>query len=77
MAKLVSYFNDFVSDIRLTESQIKDCITGHSTLRNRLESDAALSSIIVGTFLQGSYRRSTAVRPFDKEIYCSHVKLEG
>jgi predicted nucleotidyltransferase len=45
--KLPSYFNDFLKDIRLTKNQVDDL----------------LSSIIVSTFLQGSYRRSTAVRP--------------
>lgn len=67
MAKLVSYFNDFLADIRLTESQIKDCIAGHTTLRDRLQSDETLAPIIVNTFLQGSYRRSTAVRPCEKD----------
>lgn len=63
MAILTSYFNDFMSDIRLTNSQKNDLITGHRTLRKRLDADEDLSNIIVTTFLQGSYRRSTAVRP--------------
>lgn len=37
--------------------------TGHSTLRERLLADEDLAPIIVSTFLQGSYRRSTAVKP--------------
>lgn len=63
MAAIASYFSDFLSEIRLTDSQVADCITGHSTLRERLLEDEDLSTIIVDTFLQGSYRRSTAVRP--------------
>ncbi|WP_439554706.1 SMODS domain-containing nucleotidyltransferase [Dyadobacter sp.] len=58
-----SYFNDFLKNIRLTSSQIDDLKTGHKTLRERLAADPELSKIIVSTFLQGSYRRSTATRP--------------
>lgn len=63
MAAVPSYFKDFLSNIRLTQNQVDDLITGHHTLRDRLESDDTLSDIIISTFLQGSYRRSTAVRP--------------
>ncbi|KZS44911.1 hypothetical protein AWU65_02700 [Paenibacillus glucanolyticus] len=58
-----TYFARFLKEIRLTENQVNDLIKGHTTLRNRLEEDEDLSKIIVSTFLQGSYRRSTAVRP--------------
>lgn len=61
--ELPSYFSRFLSEIRLTEAQVKSCQAGHSTLRERLLNDAKLSKIIVNTFLQGSYRRATAVRP--------------
>lgn len=61
--KLPIYFNDFLSDIRLTKNQVDDLIKGHKTLRERLEADDVLSKNIISTFLQGSYRRSTAVRP--------------
>lgn len=60
---LPSYFADFLKEIRLTDNQRNDLITGHKTLRQRLENDPDLSEIIVSTFLQGSYRRSTALRP--------------
>lgn len=60
---VTSYFVDFLSNIRLTKSQLEDLITGHNTLRNRLANDADLSEIIVSTFLQGSYRRATAIKP--------------
>ncbi|UTE72807.1 nucleotidyltransferase [Rossellomorea marisflavi] len=58
-----TYFNDFLSNIRLTENQENNLKSGHSTLRKRLLEDEDISSIIVNTFLQGSYRRATAVRP--------------
>lgn len=58
-----SFFNTFLSNIRLTKSQLDDLVTGHTTLRDRLANDADLSSIIVSTFLQGSYKRATAIKP--------------
>jgi len=61
--ELPSYFNDFLSNIRSTDKQVDDYKTGHKTLRKRLYEDEALSPIIVSTFLQGSYRRATAIRP--------------
>jgi len=61
--QIIPFFNDFLQDIRLTPNQKADLIRGHETLRDRLHADETLSSIIVETFLQGSYRRSTAVRP--------------
>ena len=63
MAKVPSYFNDFLKDIRLTPNQISDLIKGHKTLSDRLKADEDLSDKIVNIFLQGSYRRSTAIRP--------------
>lgn len=58
-----TYFARFLKEIRLTENQVDDLIKGHTTLRKRLKEDEDMSKIIVSTFLQGSYRRSTAVRP--------------
>lgn len=65
MSALPTYFADFLKEIRLTQNQINDLKTGHTTLRNRLKEDQDLSPIIVATFLQGSYRRATAIRPKD------------
>jgi hypothetical protein len=63
MATIPTYFNDFLNEIRLTDTQLEDCKTGHKILRERLLSDNDLAPIIVDIFLQGSYRRATAVRP--------------
>lgn len=63
--ELPSYFADFLSEIRLTKSQIDHCKTGHRVLRERLQQDERLAPVIVSTFLQGSYRRATAVRPYE------------
>lgn len=58
-----SYFDDFLTDIRPTEKQRKALRKGHITLRERLTQHEPLKPAIITTFLQGSYRRSTAVRP--------------
>jgi len=63
MSTVPSYFKDFLSHIRLSDNQINNLKTGHTTLRKRLEEDEVLSQLIISTFLQGSYRRSTAVKP--------------
>ena len=63
MAELPTYFRTFLQNIRLSKSQSDNAKTGHSTLRERLMNDEDLSSIIVDTFLQGSYRRSTIIKP--------------
>ncbi len=61
--ELPTYFPDFVSAIRPTGSQFDDLRIGHETLRRRLEGDAELRDTVISTFLQGSYRRATAIRP--------------
>lgn len=61
--QLPSYFTDFLNAIRPTLSQRDEMKTGHTVLRSRLNGDKDLAPIIVTDFLQGSYRRSTAIRP--------------
>ena len=61
--ELPTYFTKFLKKIRPTDSQKDDCKTGHQNLRDRLHADGKLKPILVSTFLQGSYRRATAVRP--------------
>lgn len=63
MAELPTYFTDFLAEIRLSKDQVSELKTAHMTLRERLQADEGLSPILVSTFLQGSYRRSTIVRP--------------
>jgi len=67
MAVVPSYFIDFLRNIRLTDSQVDDCKKGHKILRERLHNDENLKDIIVDSFLQGSYRRATAIRPFEEK----------
>jgi hypothetical protein len=61
--ELPTYFADFLSEIRPTDSQAEDYKNGHRILRERIESDEGMASVVVSTFLQGSYRRATAIRP--------------
>jgi hypothetical protein len=61
--ELPSSFNEFLRDIRPTSNHTSDMMTGYKTLDTRLWDDEKLSPLIVNTFLQGSYRRATAVRP--------------
>lgn len=56
-------FESFVSEIRLTQCQKEDLIKGHNTLRSRLLNYEDLRPIMITTFLQGSYKRHTAIRP--------------
>lgn len=65
--ELPSYFVDFLSEIRPRKDQLEALRSGHRTLRKRLRDDEGLASIYVSDFLQGSYRRSTAVRPLGDE----------
>lgn len=63
MTALPTYFTDFLAKIRLQDDDIIELKDGHRTLRDLLAADETLGPIIVGTFLQGSYRRATAIRP--------------
>lgn len=63
MAKLVSYFTDFLAKIRLTTEQVTELKEAHNELKEQLEGYEAISALLVSMFLQGSYKRSTIVRP--------------
>ena len=61
--ELKTDFETFLREIRPTQSQRSDLQTGHRALRDRLNDDEELKNVVVSDFLQGSYRRATAVRP--------------
>ncbi len=63
MASLPSYFSDFLRNIRPTKTQRDDYKEGHKRLTERLNAQESLGPLLVSNFLQGSYKRSTAVRP--------------
>lgn len=61
--QLPTAFRDFLQEIRPTKAQRDDYKHGHKILSDRLRADADLKSVLVAIFIQGSYRRSTAIRP--------------
>lgn len=61
--KLPSYFKDFLAEIEPSPSYKDDQQAGHRTLRKRLAGDDDFSVVHVNTFLQGSYKRNTAIHP--------------
>lgn len=61
--KLSTYFKEFLGNIEPSPSYKDDQASGHATLRKRLAADPEFGTIHVNTFLQGSYRRNTAIHP--------------
>ncbi len=64
--ELESDFKAFLNEIRPSKNQRDNLQTGHNTLRGRLKNDDVIKKVLVSDFLQGSYRRATAVRPKDE-----------
>jgi hypothetical protein len=60
---LPSYFKEFLAEIEPSPSYKEDQKSGHTTLRKRLAGDDDFKTIHVNTFLQGSYKRNTAIHP--------------
>ena len=58
---LPSYFNDMLTKIRPSQDLLDQCAEAHTELRETLINDSELQDIVVTTFLQGSYRRSTLI----------------
>lgn len=56
-------FIDFLTEIEPSDTTVERCSSAHWTLRDKLASHDAFKKLHVGTFLSGSYRRKTAVRP--------------
>jgi hypothetical protein len=61
--QLPTYFADFLTDIRPDDDQLQEYQEGHKTLRQRMHDDEEISKLLVSDFLQGSYRRATAIQP--------------
>jgi hypothetical protein len=61
--KATTYFDDFMAAIRLPNDLREKAGNAHLELRDRVENDADLSGIVITTFLQGSYRRHTGIKP--------------
>lgn len=61
--ELDTQLRELVSEISPTEDQRDNLRDAHIRLREALMADQALKPLIVGTLLQGSYRRHTGIRP--------------
>ena len=61
--ELDAQLRELVSEISPTEDQQGNLRDAHIQLRESLMADRDLKPLIVGTFLQGSYRRRTGIRP--------------
>ena len=63
MSAIPTYFLDFLSEIRLSDKQLSDLRTAHSELRQKLKDDDITKDLLIDSFLQGSYARSTGIKP--------------
>ena len=61
--ELETQLQELVKEVSLTDTQKSELRDAHIRLRERLMADESLKPFIVGTFLQGSYRRHTGIRP--------------
>lgn len=64
---MLSYFIDFLAAIRPTDGQISEMSKAHIDLQDRLKADEKLKPHMVATFIQGSYRRHTALKACNEE----------
>lgn len=65
--ELPSRFKKFLERIRPSSAQLNEFRRGHTRLRRLLRSDPGLRRHYITSFLQGSYRRATAIRPMDDQ----------
>lgn len=69
MSAIQTYFVDFLKEIRLPDALRQELITAHTDLREQLRSDDLTKDLLVESFLQGSYARSTCIKPApDKKV---------
>jgi hypothetical protein len=63
MARLPSLFRTFLSNVRPQEEHITAYKEGHETLRDHLQDDDDIEEFYIADFINGSYRRWTALKP--------------
>ncbi|WP_022951184.1 SMODS domain-containing nucleotidyltransferase [Leucothrix mucor] len=59
-------FNELITDITPSATTNSRSISAHTSIRNSLESDSKYKDNVIRTFLGGSYKRKTAIRPVSK-----------
>lgn len=62
-----SRFLEFLADINPSDTTVGKSRSAHSDIRGALESDREFKTKVKRTFLGGSYRRDTAIRPVTKD----------
>ncbi|MDE0398400.1 MAG: nucleotidyltransferase [Candidatus Poribacteria bacterium] len=60
-------FTDFLNDIEPSPTTKNDASSAHTTLRNFLKNEEDFKGYHEDTFLSGSYKRNTAIRPQKRE----------
>ena len=60
-------FTEFLSDIEPSATTKSDASSAHIALRDFLKDDEDFKGYHVDTFLSGSYKRNTAIRPRSKD----------
>ncbi|MFQ5792398.1 MAG: hypothetical protein ACE5JI_18165 [Acidobacteriota bacterium] len=58
-----SVFEGFLRDIEPSRTTKSNASSAHSALREFLPTHETFSNVLVDSFLSGSYRRDTAIRP--------------
>lgn len=61
--KLNGHFKRYLSNIEPDARNVDDASKKHTELRGKLEADPIFGQHVIDTFLTGSYRRNTAVKP--------------
>lgn len=56
-------FTDFIADITPSETTNSQSSSSHMAIRDALEADEIYNTSVIRTFLGGSYKRKTAIRP--------------
>jgi hypothetical protein len=75
MAILNNHFQRFHSNISLDPTRQETIKSAHTTLRDFVASDGPLSKVLHESFLQGSFRTNTAIRPAEGQEFDVDVVL--
>jgi predicted nucleotidyltransferase len=69
-------FRDFLQDIEPSSTTKRNASVGHTSLRRYLKEHEEFSDYHLDTFLSGSYKRDTAIRPQIKDGVESHPDVD-
>jgi len=69
-------FDDLLTKISLNPTRIERIKSAHNTVRDFLKKSDILKKYYINTYLQGSYRQDTAIKPIDGDEYDVDVVLE-